>query len=129
MVCRSRLLVAALNAGDLQALDRVFTSDIVIEWPQSRERSVGAENRREIYSRFPSLPHVTPRRVIGCDDVWTIEASLDYGTATPTCASSSSRCAVASSLGRRATGRSRFRPRTGAPPGSRRWSSLVARCH
>ena len=76
-------LVAALNAGDLRALDRVFTSDIVMEWPQSRERIVGAENRREIYGRFPSLPHVTPRRVIGGDDVWTLEASLDYGDGDP----------------------------------------------
>ena len=76
-------LVAALNAGDLQALDAVFTSDIVMEWPQSRERIVGAENRREIYGRFPSLPHVTPRRVIGGDDVLTLEASLDYGDGDP----------------------------------------------
>jgi hypothetical protein len=57
-------LVAALNAGDLEALDRVFTDDIVMEWPQSGERIVGAHNRREIYSRFPALPHVAPRKML-----------------------------------------------------------------
>lgn len=56
-------LVAALNASDLEGLDRVFTDDVVMEWPQSGERIVGAQNPREVYSRFPSLPHVTPRRM------------------------------------------------------------------
>jgi ketosteroid isomerase-like protein len=75
--------IAALDAGDLQALDRVFTDDIVMEWPQSGERIVGAQNRREIYSRFPSLPHVTLRRMMGSGDLWTLEASLDYGDGEP----------------------------------------------
>jgi ketosteroid isomerase-like protein len=60
-------LVAALNAGDLAALDKVFTDDVVMEWPQSGERIVGGQNRREVYSRFPSLPQVTPRRMTGRD--------------------------------------------------------------
>lgn len=42
-------LVDALNASDLEALDRVFAEDIVMEWPQSAERIVGAQNRREVY--------------------------------------------------------------------------------
>ena len=76
-------LVAAINAGDLGALDKVFTEDVVMEWPQSGERIRGGQNRREIYSRFPSLPKVTPRRVTGSGDVWTLEASLDYGDGDP----------------------------------------------
>jgi len=76
-------LVGALNAGDLEALDRVFASDIIMEWPQSRERIVGGQNRREVYSRFPSLPNVTPRRITGNGDLWTLEASLDYGDGDP----------------------------------------------
>lgn len=76
-------LVAAINAGDLQAFDRVFTDDVVMEWPQSGERIRGNANRREIYARFPSLPKVTPRRVSGGGDVWTLEASLDYGDGDP----------------------------------------------
>ena len=72
-------LVAVLNSSDLAALDKVFTDDMVMEWPQSGERIVGAKNRREVYSRFPSLSQVTPRRMTGCGDVWVVEASLDYG--------------------------------------------------
>jgi ketosteroid isomerase-like protein len=76
-------LVAAINARDLQALDKVFTQDVVMEWPQSGERIRGEANRREIYSRFPSLPTVTPRRVTGSGDMWVLEATLDYGDGDP----------------------------------------------
>ncbi len=78
-----KALVDALNAGDLDALDRVFTDDVVMEWPQSGERIVGGENRREVYSRFPSLPHVTLRRMTGHGDLWVLEADLDYGDGDP----------------------------------------------
>lgn len=47
-------LVTAINTRDLNALDKVFTEDVVMEWPQSGERIRGEKNRREIYSRFPS---------------------------------------------------------------------------
>ena len=76
-------LVTAINAADLQALDKVFTEDIVMEWPQSGERIRGGKNRREIYSRFPSLPKVTPRRTSGSGDSWVLEATLDYGDGDP----------------------------------------------
>jgi ketosteroid isomerase-like protein len=76
-------LVTAINARDLNAMDRLFTDDIVIDWPQSGERIRGNANRREIYSRFPSLPKVTPRRVTGSGDTWILEASLDYGDGEP----------------------------------------------
>jgi ketosteroid isomerase-like protein len=76
-------LIAALNAGDLGALDRVFSEDIVMEWPQSGERIVGGANRREVYDRFPTLPHVTPLRMTGNGDLWAVEASLDYGDGDP----------------------------------------------
>jgi len=76
-------LVDAINAGDLAKLDAVFTEDVVMEWPQSKERIVGGKNRREVYSRFPSFPTVTPRRMTGEGDVWTLEASLDYGDGDP----------------------------------------------
>ncbi|MGH7807508.1 MAG: nuclear transport factor 2 family protein [Thermodesulfobacteriota bacterium] len=76
-------LVGAINGRDLAALDKVFTKDVVIEWPQSGERIRGEQNRREIYSRFPSLPKVTPRRMTGSADLWVVEASLDYGDGEP----------------------------------------------
>lgn len=76
-------LVTAINARDLPALDKVFTEDIVMEWPQSGERIRGGKNRREIYRRFPSLPKVTARRTTGSGDTWVLEASLDYGDGDP----------------------------------------------
>ena len=76
-------LVAAINGRDHEALDKVFTEDVVMEWPQSGERINGGQNRREIYSRFPSLPKVTPRRITGSGDVWVLEANLDYGDGEP----------------------------------------------
>jgi ketosteroid isomerase-like protein len=76
-------LVMAINGRDLAALDKVFTEDVVLEWPQSGERIRGGRNRREVYSRFPALPRVTPRRVSGSGDVWVLEATLDYGDGEP----------------------------------------------
>ena len=76
-------LVVAINARDLTALDKVFTEDVVLEWPQSGERIRGGRNRREVYSRFPALPRVTPRRLSGSGDVWVLEATLDYGDSEP----------------------------------------------
>jgi len=76
-------LIAAINARDLAALDRVFAQDVLMEWPQSGERIRGNANRREIYSRFPSLPKVTPRQLTGSGDSWALEAALDYGDGDP----------------------------------------------
>jgi len=76
-------LVNAINARDHDALDRVFTEDVILEWPQSGERIRGEGNRREIYHRFPSLPTVTPGRTTGSGDLWVLEASLDYGDGDP----------------------------------------------
>jgi ketosteroid isomerase-like protein len=72
-------LVGAINRGDRAALDTVFSDDVIMEWPQSGERIRGARNRREIYGRFPSLPTITPRRLIGEGDLYVLEAGLDYG--------------------------------------------------
>lgn len=71
-------LVDALNRHDLDALDSVFTDDVILEWPQSNERIVGNANRREIYSRFPGLPKVSNERVREVGDLVVLEADLDY---------------------------------------------------
>lgn len=72
--------VAALNTRDLEALDRLFTEDILIEWPQAGERIRGRANRREIYRRFPALPTVSPHRVSGEGACWVLEADFAYDT-------------------------------------------------
>ena len=72
-------LMDGIDAGDVSVMDEVFHEDAVIEWPGSRERVVGAANRREIYSRMPTLPKVSGRRVRGGGDIWVFEARFTYG--------------------------------------------------
>lgn len=49
-------LLEVLNTHDWGGLDDVFAKDVVIEWPQSRERIVGRENIREIFRQYPQGP-------------------------------------------------------------------------
>jgi hypothetical protein len=34
-------------------MDELFHDDAVMDWPQSGERVVGADNRRAVYGAFP----------------------------------------------------------------------------
>jgi ketosteroid isomerase-like protein len=72
-------LVAAINAGDIVAMGELFLDDAVMEWPQSGERVVGADNRRAVYTAFPALPRITPIRLVGEGDLWVAECTTDYG--------------------------------------------------
>ena len=71
-------LLEVIDAGRVEEMDDLFHDDAVMEWPQSGERVVGADNRRAIYSRFPSLPAVQPRRVHCSGDLCVAEATLTY---------------------------------------------------
>jgi SnoaL-like domain len=55
--------------------------DFVADMPQSGERIRGRDNMRALQQAFP--PDRTPtfrvRRITGGDDVWTVEATGDYG--------------------------------------------------
>ena len=61
-------LVATLNARNVPGMDDLFHEDAVMEWPQSGERIVGGDNRRGVYTAFPQLPTITPRRIVGEGD-------------------------------------------------------------
>jgi hypothetical protein len=50
-----------------------------MEYPQSGERIVGADNRRGAYGAFPGLPKVSPRRILVEGDLAVAEVRLDYG--------------------------------------------------
>lgn len=76
-------LVATLNAGVVAGMDALFHDDAVMEWPQSGERIVGADNRRAVYGSFPRLPAISPRRLVGDGDLWVLQADLDYGDGDP----------------------------------------------
>ena len=76
-------LIATLNAGDVGGMDDLFHEDAVMEWPQSGEHIVGGDNRRAVYTRFPQLPTISLRRLIGDGDLWVAQADLDYGDGDP----------------------------------------------
>ena len=76
-------LIATLNAGDVGGMDDLFHEDAVMEWPQSGERIAGGDNRRAVYTRFPQLPTISLRRLIGDGDLWVAQADLDYGDGDP----------------------------------------------
>ena len=72
-------LIEALNTRDLELFHAQFHDDSVMEYPQSGERIVGAENRRGAYGAFPGLPKVAARRILVEGDLAVVEANLDYG--------------------------------------------------
>lgn len=72
-------LIQGLNDKKVEVMDEVFHDDAIMDWPQSGERIIGAENRRGVYNAMPSLPTITPRRMISGGDIVIAEASLDYG--------------------------------------------------
>ncbi len=76
-------LIDAINGRDLDALDSLFTDDVVMEWPQSNEKIVGNRNRREVYSRFPSLPTASNPRFSEDGDLVVLQTDLDYGDGNP----------------------------------------------
>lgn len=74
-------LIDCINDQQVDVMDELFHDDAVMEWPQSRERVRGAQNRRAIYGAFPRLPAITPRRIVASGDLVVAEALLDYGEA------------------------------------------------
>ncbi len=71
-------LIACLNDRHIEVMDELFHDDATMDWPQSRERVRGADNRRAIYGSFPQLPTITPRRMQSAGHLVVREATLDY---------------------------------------------------
>ena len=70
-------LFQAINAQDVESFHAQFHDDAVIEYPQSGERIVGAQNRRGVYASFPARP--TVRRIHSSGHLAIVEARVDYG--------------------------------------------------
>jgi hypothetical protein len=71
-------LIACINDRHIEVMDELFHDDATMDWPQSRERVRGAENRRAIYGAFPQLPTITLRRMLSAGNLVIAEATLDY---------------------------------------------------
>lgn len=72
-------LIDCLNNRKIEVMDELFHDDAVMDWPQSGEQVVGADNRRGIYSSFPQLPDIKPRHMVSDGELVVAEASLSYG--------------------------------------------------
>jgi ketosteroid isomerase-like protein len=72
-------LIGCINDRKIEVMDELFHDNAVMDWPQSGERVVGADDRRGVYSAFPSLPTITPRRMVSDGDLVVAEAHMDYG--------------------------------------------------
>lgn len=72
-------LIKCINEEHIEVMDELFHEDAVMDWPQSGEKVIGADNRRAIYKSFPKLPKITPRRMVSSGDLVVAEATLDYG--------------------------------------------------
>lgn len=73
-------LISCINDKKIEIMDELFLDDAIMDWPQSGEKVVGAENRKGIYESFPALPTITPRRMISDGDLVVAEANLNYGS-------------------------------------------------
>ena len=80
----------ALESGDLGRLTKLTeeyaTDDFVQEWPQSGERLTKAASARmtETYAdKTGTSPKFTYRRMLGGDNVFVVEGTIDYGDGIP----------------------------------------------
>ena len=56
------------------AVDELCHPDYALELPQSGERLQGPDNLRAFRDAFPDPPTIQPRRLVGADDLWVVEA-------------------------------------------------------
>ncbi|HZD42282.1 MAG TPA: nuclear transport factor 2 family protein [Terriglobales bacterium] len=55
------------NAGEAERLEEVFDQDIVVDWPQSKERIKGLANVKAVLRNFPDKPEASQTRFMGED--------------------------------------------------------------
>lgn len=80
----------AMRTGDFNQFGPLIqentTDDFVQEWPQSGER-LTRETAMRVAERYPEMsrtsPRLTPRRMFGAEDMFVIEATIDYGDGVP----------------------------------------------
>ena len=65
----------AMNARDLDTIDKYDDDDYVWEMPQSGERVRGKSNNREMNENYPGPPTSEVRRITGSSDRWVTTPS------------------------------------------------------
>jgi len=86
----ARLFEAALTSNNFQSvvdlLKDASSDDFVQEWPQSGERLTkeGSLRLAEVYeAQSGTSPKFTYKRMLGGDDLFVIEGTMDYGDGVP----------------------------------------------
>lgn len=76
-----KMLAAMVTNLDADAEYELRHEDFVADMPQSGERIRGRDNMRALQQAFPPdrAPTFRVRRITGGGDVWTVEATGDYG--------------------------------------------------
>ena len=77
---------AASAAGDLEREHDIYDDNVVVDYPQSRERIISRRNIQALRGHHPSKPAgFTIRRIIGNGDLWITECVIIYdGRPVPT---------------------------------------------
>jgi hypothetical protein len=78
------MLMAMVTNLDPDAEYELRHEEFVADMPQSGERIRGRDNMRAIQQAFPPdrAPTFRVRRITGTGEVWTVEATGDYGGET-----------------------------------------------
>jgi hypothetical protein len=76
----------AAAGHDEQLAARIYSEDVVIEWPQSGERIRGKANVVALHEAAQTAIDIEVLRTRGCDDLWVTEATIRYDGAQPTLA-------------------------------------------
>ena len=69
---------AALEAGNLDAEPGFYDADAMLDYPQSGERIVGAENIKASRLAGPRRSDIKVRAVLGQDDLWVTEYTIAH---------------------------------------------------
>lgn len=70
---------SASATGDLEKEHDIYHDDVVVDYPQSRERIYGRHDIQAVRGHHPSKPAgFTIRRIIGNGDLWITECVIIY---------------------------------------------------
>jgi ketosteroid isomerase-like protein len=69
---------AASDASDFETEHEIYREDVVLEYPQSRERIRGRRNIQSSRAAQPNRKRFTVRRIIGAGALWVTEYVLSY---------------------------------------------------
>ncbi len=70
---------AAAAAGNQDGEHEIYHDDVIVEYPQSRERISGRHNIQALRSHHPARPSgFVVRRMLGDGDLWVTEYVTDY---------------------------------------------------